>query len=60
MTRTSVGSIETNAPSASQLRLPLRSRRKQGKSVALPSLDGGGALVDIVDRDALYQDMEGR
>lgn len=26
----------------------------------LPSFDGGGALVDIADRDALYRAMEGR
>ncbi len=26
----------------------------------LPSFDSGGALVDIADRDALYQAMEGR
>ena len=27
---------------------------------ALPVFDGGGALVDIADRDALYGAMEGR
>jgi hypothetical protein len=26
----------------------------------LPSWDGHGALVDVADRDALYQAMEGR
>jgi hypothetical protein len=26
----------------------------------LPSFDGGGALVDLADREALYQAMEGR
>jgi hypothetical protein len=26
----------------------------------LPSFDGGGALVDIADREALYRAMEGR
>jgi hypothetical protein len=26
----------------------------------LPSFDGGGALVDIADREALYHAMEGR
>ena len=26
----------------------------------LPAFDGGGALVDVADRDALYQAMEGR
>ena len=42
------------------LRLLLRSRRKQGVPPALPSFHSGGALVDIADRDALYQAMEGR
>jgi len=42
------------------LRLLLRSRQKREKIVALPSLRSGGALVDIADRDALYQAMEGR
>jgi len=26
----------------------------------LPSFDSGGALVDLADREALYQAMEGR
>lgn len=26
----------------------------------LPSFDGGGTFVDVADRDALYQAMEGR
>jgi hypothetical protein len=30
------------------------------KLPALPSFHSGGALVDIADRDALYQAMEGR
>jgi hypothetical protein len=37
--------------------------RNQKKSVDLPPLPtfhSGGALVDIADRDALYQAMEGR
>ena len=42
------------------LRLLLRSRRKQGNLPPLPSFHSGGALVDIADRDALYQAMEGR
>ena len=42
------------------LRLLLRSQRKREKIVALPSFRSGGALVDIADRDALYQAMEGR
>ncbi|MFZ1149859.1 MAG: ribbon-helix-helix protein, CopG family [Xanthobacteraceae bacterium] len=44
----------------SALRLSLRSRRKRQKVVALPTFQSGGALVDIADRDALYQAMEGR
>ncbi len=42
------------------LRLLLRSQRKREKIVALPSFQSGGALVDIADRDGLYQAMEGR
>jgi hypothetical protein len=42
------------------LRLLLHSQRKWEKIVALPSFRGGGALVDVADRDALYQAMEGR
>jgi hypothetical protein len=42
------------------LRLLLRSRRKRGALPGLPRFRGGGALVDIADRDALYQAMEGR
>ncbi len=42
------------------LRLLLRSQRKREKIVALPSVHSGGTLVDIADRDALYQAMEGR
>ncbi|HXZ02082.1 MAG TPA: ribbon-helix-helix protein, CopG family [Stellaceae bacterium] len=42
------------------LRLLLRSQRKRESPPALPSFHGGGALVDIADRDALYQAMEGR
>ena len=44
----------------SALRLSLRSQRKRQKVVALPTFQSGGALVDIADRDALYQAMEGR
>jgi plasmid stability protein len=44
----------------SALRLLLRSQRKRPKLVALPTFHSGGALVDIADRDALYQAMEGR
>ncbi len=45
------------------LRLMLRSQRKQGPLPPLPPLPtfrSGGALVDISDRQALYQAMEGR
>jgi hypothetical protein len=42
------------------LRLLLRAQRKRGKIAALPRFHGGGTLVDIADRDALYQAMEGR
>ncbi len=44
----------------SALRLLLRSRRKPEKLAALPTFQSGGALVDIADRNALYQAMEGR
>jgi hypothetical protein len=42
------------------LRLFLRSPRKRGQLPPLPVYRSGGALVDIADRDALYQAMEGR
>ena len=42
------------------LRLLLRSQRKRGPIPALPTFRSGGTLVDIADRDALYQAMEGR
>jgi len=42
------------------LRLFFRAPRKQGELPPLPSFDGGGMLVDIDDRDALYRVMEGR
>lgn len=35
-------------------------RKKSAKLPPLPSYKLGGALVDIADRDALYQVMEGR
>ena len=44
----------------SALRLLLRSHRKQDKLMPLPIFHSGGALVDIADRDALYQALEGR
>ena len=42
------------------LRLLLRTPRKPQGVPALPRFRSGGALVDIADRDALYQAMEGR
>ncbi|HXP72886.1 MAG TPA: ribbon-helix-helix protein, CopG family [Stellaceae bacterium] len=42
------------------LRLLLRSQRKRPKLRPLPKFNGGGELVDIADRDALYRAMEGR
>ena len=44
----------------SALRLLLRSQRKRQKIAPLPTFHSGGARVDIADRDALYQAMEGR
>jgi len=44
----------------SALRLLLRSQRKQQRIAPLPTFHSGGAFVDIADRDALYQAMEGR
>jgi Arc/MetJ family transcription regulator len=44
----------------SALRLLLRSQQSRKKIVPLPTFRSGGALVDIADRDALYQAMEGR
>ncbi len=42
------------------LRRLLQSRRDRTVLPPLGSFDGGGALVDIADRDALYRAMEGR
>ncbi len=42
------------------LRLLFQSQRKREKIVALPTFRSGGTLLDIADRDALYQAMEGR
>jgi len=42
------------------LRLLLRSQRKRGAIPALPKFHSGGTFVDISDREALYQAMEGR
>lgn len=42
------------------LRLLLRAEKKPQRLPALPAFRSGGALVDVADRDALYQAMEGR
>lgn len=42
------------------LRLLFQTQRKRRAVPPLPSFKGGGYLVDIADRDALYQAMEGR
>jgi len=42
------------------LRNLLRRRRKAEDLPPLPSFRSGGTLVDVADRDALYQAMEGR
>jgi hypothetical protein len=42
------------------LRLLLRARRKRKELRDLPTFNSGGHLVDIDDRDALYDAMEGR
>ena len=42
------------------LRLLFRSRRKAPDLEPLPAFRSGGALVDVADRTALYEAMEGR
>jgi hypothetical protein len=42
------------------LRQLLRPNRVQAKPPELPTFRGGGALVDVDDRDSLYRAMEGR
>ena len=42
------------------LRQLLQSRPEPVDLQPLPTFDSGGALVDIADREALYQAMEGR
>jgi hypothetical protein len=42
------------------LRLLFRSQKKTEDLSPLPTFHSGGALVDVADRDALYQAMEGR
>jgi hypothetical protein len=41
------------------LRGLFQSRRRKSELPPLPSFRSGGALVDIADREALYQAMEG-
>jgi plasmid stability protein len=42
------------------LRMLLREQPTKSELPPLPAFDSGGAYVDIADRDALYQAMEGR
>jgi hypothetical protein len=44
----------------SALRLLLKAKKGPRKTPPLPTFKSGGPLVDIADRDALYQAMEGR
>jgi len=51
--------ISTLVESALRLLLEPRSEAT-GELAPLPSFNGGGALVDLADRDALYEVMEER
>ncbi|RBP03083.1 VapB protein of antitoxin of type II toxin-antitoxin system [Roseiarcus fermentans] len=42
------------------LRNLLRSQKAPARLEPLPTFKGGGCLVDVADRDALYQALEGR
>jgi hypothetical protein len=42
------------------LRNLFRSQKKAAELSPLPVFHSGGAFVDVADRDALYQAMEGR
>jgi hypothetical protein len=42
------------------LRMFFRPRQKSEELPALPTFRSGGAMIDVADRDALYQAMEGR
>jgi len=44
----------------SALRLLFQMRRKRPDLPPLPSFESGGALVEVADRQALYEAMEGR
>lgn len=64
-----MGQLKRERPSKSRtvsqlvktvLHLFLRPRRHREELPALPTFRSGGSLVEIADRDALYQVMEGR
>jgi hypothetical protein len=42
------------------LRMFFRPRQQSGELTPMPTFRSGGAMIDIADRDALYQAMEGR
>jgi hypothetical protein len=42
------------------LRNLFRSQSKPAELMPLPTFHSGGALVDVADRETLYQAMEGR
>ncbi len=42
------------------LRMFFRPEKKSEELPALPTFRSGGAMIDVADRDALYQAMEGR
>jgi hypothetical protein len=42
------------------LRLLFSARKPVAELPSLPTLRSGGAMVDVADREALYQAMEGR
>ena len=44
----------------SALRLFLQMRKQRPELPPLPSFASGGAVVDVADRQALYEAMEGR
>lgn len=44
----------------SALRSSFRAQRKRVELPELPTFASGGTFVEIADRDALYQAMEGR
>lgn len=42
------------------LRMFFRPQKKSEELPALPTFRSGGAMIDVADREALYQAMEGR